>query len=67
MLNQNKGYQMIEGRKQNPDFPKSRRTMAKKLNDAGGPVYLSRKLGVSRVTVHSWMKHYGIEVKRKFF
>ncbi len=30
------------------------------LNESG-PVKLSKKLKISKVTVHSWMNHYGIE------
>jgi hypothetical protein len=57
---------MIEGRKHNPDFPKTRRGMALKLNKAGGPIKLAKELNLSKVTIHNWMNHYGVELVNKY-
>ncbi len=51
------------GRKKDIHFPDSREVLAKMLNQAKGPLLLSKKIGVSKVTIHSWMNIYKIESK----
>jgi len=52
-------YKYIEGRKIKKPRPTSSELID--LLNAHGPLELSKMMNVSKVTMHNWMNHYGIE------